>query len=138
MLSQQRETDKDYHWNPHKILFKKKYIINLCNIFLGWSFFPWYSTWENRDLGKWKTKKLLGATIDKHFKFEEHIVKQCKKAGQKRSALAKVCNILNQERRRTFIKAFLESQFGYCPLIWSFAGEIWIIESIIYMKSHLE
>ena len=43
-------------------------------------------------------QKLLGVTIDKHLKFEEHIVLQCKKAGQKLSALARVCNILNQER----------------------------------------
>ena len=42
-------------------------------------------------------QKFLGVTIDKHLKIEDHIIKQCKKAGQKRSALAKVCNILNQE-----------------------------------------
>ena len=48
--------------------------------------------------------------------------KQCKNAGQKLSALAWVCNILNQERRRTLTKAFIESQFGYCPLIWMFRG----------------
>ena len=42
-------------------------------------------------------EKLLDVTIDKHLKFEEHIVKQCKKARQKLSALARVCNILNQE-----------------------------------------
>ena len=60
--------------------------------------------------------------MDKHLKFEEHIVNQCKKAGQKLSALARVCNILNQERRRTLMKAFIESQFGYCPLIWMFCG----------------
>ena len=35
-------------------------------------------------------QKLLGVTIDKYFKFEEHIVKQCKKAGQKLSALMRV------------------------------------------------
>ena len=63
-------------------------------------------------------QKLLGVTIDKHLKFEEHIVKQCKKAGQKLSALARVCIILNQERQRTLMKAFIESQFGYCPLFW--------------------
>ena len=57
-------------------------------------------------------QKLLGVTIDKHLKFEEHIVKQCKKAGQKLSALARVCNVLNQKRRRTLMKAFIESQFG--------------------------
>ena len=42
-------------------------------------------------------QKFLGITIDKHLKIEDHIIKQCKKAGQKRSALVKVCNILNQE-----------------------------------------
>ena len=65
-------------------------------------------------------QKLLGATIDRHLKLEEHIVKQCKKARQKLSALARVCNILNQEGRRTLTKAFIESEFGYCPLIWMF------------------
>ena len=60
--------------------------------------------------------------MDKHLKFEEHIVNQCKKAGQKLSALAGVCNILNQERRRTLMKAFIEYQFGYYPLIWVFCG----------------
>ena len=42
---------------------------------------------------------------------------QCKKAGQKLSALARVSNILNQERRKTLMT---ESQFGYCPLVWMF------------------
>ena len=48
----------------------------------------------------WESEKqnLLGATIDKHLQFEEHVVKQFKKAGQELSASARVCNILNQER----------------------------------------
>ena len=72
----------------------------------------------------WESEKqiVLGITIDKHLKFEEHIVKQYEKAGQKLSALRRACNILNQERRRTLMKAFTESQFGYCPLIWMFRG----------------
>ena len=66
----------------------------------------------------WKSEKqkLLGFIIDKYLKFEELNVKQCKKTGQKRSALARVSNILNQERGRTLMKAFIESQFGYFPL----------------------
>ena len=72
----------------------------------------------------WESEKdkLLGVNIDKHLKFEENIVKQSKKAGQKMSALARVGNILNQECRRTLLRAFIESQFGYCPLIWMFCG----------------
>ena len=48
----------------------------------------------------WESEKhkLLGVTIDKNLKFEEHVIKQCKKVGQKLNALAKVCNILNQKR----------------------------------------
>ena len=68
-------------------------------------------------------QKLLSVTIDKHLKFEEDIVKQYKKAGQKLSALTGVCNILNQERRETLMKPFIESPFGYCPLIWMFLRE---------------
>ena len=58
--------------------------------------------WESEK----KKKKLLGVTINKHFKFEEHIVKQCKKAEQTLSAFARVFNILTQKRRRTLIKTF--------------------------------
>ena len=39
MLSQQIETDKVYHRKAHKILFKKKKIVNLSKFFLGWSCF---------------------------------------------------------------------------------------------------
>ena len=67
-------------------------------------------------------QKLLDVIIDKHLMFEEHIVQQCKKAGQKLSTLARVCNILSQERWRSLMKAFIESQFGYYPLIWMFCG----------------
>ena len=65
-------------------------------------------------------QKLLGVNIKKHLKFEEHIVKQCKKTGQNVSTLARVCNILNEEGQRTLMKAFKDSQFGYYPLIWMF------------------
>ena len=35
-------------------------------------------------------------------------------------AVARVCKYLSFERRRTLMKAFIESQFAYCPLIWMF------------------
>ena len=49
----------------------------------------------------WKSEKqkLLGVTIDKNLKFQEHIVKQCQKPEQKLSTLARVCKILNQKHR---------------------------------------
>ena len=70
--------------------------------------------WENC------TQKLLGIIIDRNLKFDEYILTQCKKAGRKIKALARVCTYLSLERRRTLMKAFIESQFTYCPLIWMF------------------
>ena len=75
---------------------------------------------------------LLGVTIDRHLKFDGHIIKQCKKAGEKVSAFARICNILNPERRRTLMKAFIESQFTYCPFIWMFCGR-----NLNYRINHL-
>ena len=76
---------------------------------------------ENRIWEKGQ-QKLLEVTIDKNLKFKEHILKQYKKAGKKLSVLGRVCHILNLERRRSLMKAFIESQFGYCPLVWMFCG----------------
>ena len=39
---------------------------------------------------------------------------QCKKAGRKLSALTRICKFMSLERRRTLMKAFIESQLGYC------------------------
>ena len=72
--------------------------------------------WEKRQ------QKLLGMTIDKNLIFKEHFLKQCKKAGKKLSVLGRVCHISNRERGRSLMKAFIESQFGYCPLVWMFDG----------------
>ena len=56
--------------------------------------------------------------------FEEHITKICKKASQKLHALARISNFMSQEKLRIIMKAFIESQFGYCPLVWMFCSRI--------------
>ena len=87
---------------------------------------PWYKheqvwvnigkdlIWENNDV------KLLGVTIDRNLKFDKHFLKLCSKANQKLSALCRMANLLYFNKRRTFFKAFLESQFKYCPIVWMF------------------
>ena len=45
---------------------------------------------------------------------------QCKKAERKTKALARVCTYLSLECRRKLMRAFVESQFSKCPLIWMF------------------
>ena len=44
----------------------------------------------------------------------------CKKGNQKPYALAQCAKYMSDEKRRTFFKAFVVSQFNYCPLMWMF------------------
>ena len=61
--------------------------------------------------------KLLGLKIDSKFSFENQVSSLCKKASQKLHALARV---IDQAKRKSPMKAFIISQFNYCPLIWMF------------------
>ena len=67
-----------------------------------------------------KSVKLLGVTIDNELKFNEHISNMCKKANLKLHALARISHLMDKEKLRLLMKAFIESQFQYCPLIWMF------------------
>ena len=65
-----------------------------------------------------KIVKLLGISIDNELKFNEHVSKLCKKASQKLHALSRISPYMSEDRRRIIMKAFVQSQFGYCPLVW--------------------
>ena len=64
--------------------------------------------------------KLLGVTIDNKLRFKEHVSHLCKKVSLKLHALARISNFMSQNKLRLLLKAFIESQFGYCPLVWMF------------------
>ena len=49
---------------------------------------------------------LLGTTIDKDLKFDDHVNSLCKKACQKLNALALLAPYMNVEKRRIIMKAF--------------------------------
>ena len=70
--------------------------------------------WESNDV------KLLGITIDRDLKFYKRILKLCSKANQELSALSRMAKLLSFNKRRTLFKAFVESQFKYCPIVWMF------------------
>ena len=63
------------------------------------------------------SQKLLGITIDNKLTFDEHISRLCNKASQKLHALARIATYMNLSERRIIMKAFISSQFGYCPLV---------------------
>ena len=67
-----------------------------------------------------KSEKLLGVTIDNKLSFTEQSHKICDKSSQKFNALTRLSSFMNLEKRRIIMKAFVHSQFGYCPLIWMF------------------
>ena len=64
------------------------------------------------------SEKLLGVIIDNKLNFEKHINNLCDKASQKLNALARVSSYMDLPKRKLIMKAFINSQFGYCPLIW--------------------
>ena len=72
----------------------------------------------NATIRNTNSEKLLGITIDSKLTFNEHVKNLCKKASQKLHALARIANYMSQEKLRIIMKAFVTSQFGYCPLVW--------------------
>ena len=62
-------------------------------------------------------QKLLGVNIDPNLKFN-NILKQCKKAGRKVSALTRICRFMRIRRWKVLMKSFIESQFACWPLAW--------------------
>ena len=67
-----------------------------------------------------KSVKLLGVKIDNKLDFNEHVSNICKKASLKLHALARISNLMDKNKLRNLMKAFIESQFAYCPLVWMF------------------
>ena len=72
------------------------------------------------DVKNSREEKLLGVKIDSKLSFENHVSSLCKKASQKLHALARVVNFMDLAKRKSLMKAFMTSQFNYCPLIWMF------------------
>ena len=67
-------------------------------------------------------EKLLGVQIDSKLSFDNHVSKLCQKASNKLYALARISPYMDQRKLRTLMRAFITSQFQYCPLIWMFHG----------------
>ena len=63
---------------------------------------------------------LRGITVDKNLKFDDHVNNLCKKACKKLNALSRIAAFMNVSKRRIIMKAFIESHFRYCPLVWMF------------------
>ena len=62
--------------------------------------------------------------IDNKVDFNDHVSKVCnkvcKKASEKIHALARISNYMSKDKLRIVMNAFIDSQFGYCPVVWMF------------------
>ena len=75
---------------------------------------------RNENISNSSNQKLLGICFNSNFRFDDHVASLCKKASQKLNALTRVAQYMNLAQRRSIMKAFICSQFGYCPLVWIF------------------
>ena len=62
-------------------------------------------------------EKLLGIKIDNKLSFEDHVTNLCTKDSQTLHALSRIANFMNLQQRKKIMNAFINSQFGYCPLV---------------------
>ena len=67
--------------------------------------------------------KLLGINIDRSLKFDFHMLNECSKTNRKLTILSRMFKFLTFQKRRVLIKAYFESQFEYCPLVWMLHGK---------------
>ena len=63
-----------------------------------------------------KSVKPLGVTSHSHLDFSNHVSNLCKMVSLKVHVLARISEFMSAEKLRAVVKAFIESQFGYCAL----------------------
>ena len=61
--------------------------------------------------------KIAETKPDSVLSFENHVTNLGKKVSQKLHALAGAVSYMNLDKRKCLMKAFIVSQFNYCPLI---------------------
>ena len=67
-----------------------------------------------------KEVEILGITIDRNLNFKRHTQNICKKVGQKLRTLVRISSHINTDKKALLYKSMIETQFAYCPLVWTF------------------
>ena len=78
---------------------------------------PSESPFQESSIKSSTKETLLGALIDSKLRFDTHILLVCTSASRKINALDLITNFKTYEKRRLIVKAVIQSQFNYCPLI---------------------
>ena len=75
---------------------------------------------SNTNVSSEQKVKLLRINLESRLNFDYHVNTLSNKVNKKYHALAKMCNYMNTNKRRVLMKAFITSQFSYCPPVWMF------------------
>ena len=67
-----------------------------------------------------KYEELLVVIIDHKSTFENHLLNIIQKVNQNLHALARTSTYKLQKKLNITMKAFVSTQFAYCPLVWKF------------------
>ena len=116
------ESDKAIDWlnsnkmmvNPSKfqaIIFKK----NKENIITSLKI-------KDKEITTTDSVELLGIKIDNKLKFDEHIIKLCKKSTGLLNSLFRLRKFITGDAKKLAVNSFVISNFNYCPLIWHFSS----------------
>ena len=61
--------------------------------------------------------KSLGIYTNNNFNYDYHVNQLCNKTSKKLHALARIAKYMDINKQKMLMKAFVSSQFFYCPLI---------------------
>ena len=76
----------------------------------------------DKELKSNELETALGIEIDQKLTFNCHVKAICSKAAEKLSALQRIANIIDEEKRNLLFSAIIKSQFSYCPILWMFCS----------------
>ena len=62
-------------------------------------------------------KKLLGINLNNRLGFDTYVANIGNRVSKKLHALARISQFMNIHKRKMTMKAFITSEFGYCPLV---------------------
>ena len=67
--------------------------------------------------------KVLRATIDNKFCFDEHVINICKAANKKLNTPSRINHYMKLNQNEQLLSSFFISHFSYYPLIWMFCSK---------------
>ena len=75
---------------------------------------------DNEVIKNDNNKKLLRINLNNRLGYDTHVTNICTRMSKTLHALARISQFMNIYKRRMTMKAFIASEFGYCPLVWMF------------------